>query len=169
MSGALILGCAGPVLDAGEAAFFRDACTNFRHLLTRDRILVVEGALQEDEFNGGWSLRVKQAWDFQTECGRQARSLEIEVDAEQTQILDSLERTLDAFRPGDTRIRMHLLTRSARGSIDLDGPFSVRAEPALLSQLRALPGVESVRLLLRRPGATDGREAPAATQQRQFG
>ena len=39
-----------------------------RTLLTRDRILVVEGGLREDEFSGGFSLRARRCWDYVQVC-----------------------------------------------------------------------------------------------------
>ena len=42
-----------------ECAFFAEAYYEFAPLLTRDRILVIEGGLREDEFSGGFSLRAQ--------------------------------------------------------------------------------------------------------------
>ena len=47
-----------------ECGFFNEQWTEFAPLLTRDRMLVVEGGLREDEFNGGYSLRASRCWDF---------------------------------------------------------------------------------------------------------
>ncbi len=143
-----------------EAAFFRDACMNYRQLLTRDRILLVEGNLQEDEFNGGWSLRVKHAWDFRAECARLARRLDLRVDARNPAVMAQLESLLAEFRPGQTPLRLDLTVPVARGSLDANGRFGVRAEPELLQRLRELPGVEVGKLSLTRP------VAPAADASR---
>jgi DNA polymerase-3 subunit alpha len=134
-----------------EAAFFRDACLNYRPLLTRDRILLVEGNLQEDEFNGGWSLRVKHAWDFRSECARLARRLDLRIDARDPAVMARLESLLAEYRPGQTPLRLDLTVPVARGSLDANGRFGVRAEPELLQRLRDLPGVEVGKLSLTRP------------------
>jgi DNA polymerase-3 subunit alpha len=134
-----------------ECAFFRDAALEFGPLLTRDRILLVEGYLQEDEFSGGYSLRARQAYDFKPLCARHARLLSIAIDNRHRDTLAEVERTLGAFRPGSTPLRLELVTRTARGRIDLNGEHGVRAEPELLGALRAVPGVESVSLALNRP------------------
>jgi DNA polymerase-3 subunit alpha len=136
-----------------EAAFFREACMNCRPLLTRDRILLVEGALQEDEFNGGWSLRVKHAWDFRSECAQLARRLDLRIDARDPAVMPQLESLLAEYRPGHTPLRLDLTVPAARGSLDANGRFGVRAEPELLQRLRVLPGIEAGRLLLTRPSA----------------
>jgi len=134
-----------------EAAFFREACTNYRALLTRDRILLVEGALQEDEFNGGFSLRVKQAWDFRVLCPQQARRLQLAIDAREPDAFGAVEKLLASFRPGNTPVRLELRLHRCRGALDANGSFGVRADPELIGQLRALPQVSDVKLSLARP------------------
>jgi DNA polymerase-3 subunit alpha len=134
-----------------ECAFFRDACLEFGPLLTRDRILLIEGSLQEDEFSGGYSLRARQAWDFKPLCARHARLLSLTVDSRKRDTLADVERVLSAFRPGSTPLRLDLITPTARGRLDCNGNFGVRAEPELLGALRALPGVDAVSLALNKP------------------
>jgi DNA polymerase-3 subunit alpha len=139
-----------------ECAFFREACLEYGPLLTRDRILLIEGQLQEDEFSGGYSLRARQAWDFKPLCARHARLLTLAIDNRHRDTLADVERVLGAFRPGTTPLRLDLTTREARGRVDLNGEFGVRAEPELLGALRAVPGVESVSLALNRPWGGGG-------------
>jgi DNA polymerase-3 subunit alpha len=134
-----------------ECAFFRDACLEYGPLLTRDRILLIEGYLQEDEFSGGYSLRARQAWDFKPLCARHARLLSLSIDNRHRDALAEVERVLSAYRPGSTPLRLDVTTRTANGRIDLNGEFGVRAEPELLGALRAVPGVQAVSLALNRP------------------
>ncbi len=134
-----------------ECAFFRDACLEYGPLLTRDRILLIEGSLQEDEFSGGYSLRARQAWDFKPLCATHAKLLCLSVDTRRPAALSDVEKILANFRPGKTPLRMDLITSSAKGRLDCNGEFGVRAAPELLGALRAVPGVESVSLLLNRP------------------
>ncbi|TQU05536.1 OB-fold nucleic acid binding domain-containing protein, partial [Xanthomonas perforans] len=56
-----------------ECSAFSDAMAEFGHLLTRDRILIVKGGLREDEFNGGYSLRIRQCWDYEQICADHAQ------------------------------------------------------------------------------------------------
>ena len=134
-----------------EVAFFREAAMEFGPLLTKDRILVVEGGLSEDEFNGGYSLRVRQAWDFAQLCQQQARRLELTVDQRDGKALAQLEQVLAGFRPGATPVRLDLILGHSRGALDVNGSFGVRAVPDLVGTLRALPFIHDVRLTLSRP------------------
>jgi DNA polymerase-3 subunit alpha len=137
-----------------ECAFFSDACNEYAPLLSRDRILIIEGGLREDAFNGGFSLRARQCWDFRTLCAQYGRRLSLSVDLRDPQTWDRLQQTMTAYRPGGTPLRLDLLTGESRGTLDLNGSNSVRTEAELISRLRALPGVSKVGLSLHRPWAT---------------
>ena len=60
-----------------ECSAFSDAMAEFGHLMTKDRILVVKGGLREDEFNGGYALRIRQCWDFDEVCANYATRLSL--------------------------------------------------------------------------------------------
>ncbi|OHE81189.1 MAG: DNA polymerase III subunit alpha [Lysobacterales bacterium GWF1_69_6] len=140
-----------------EVAFFREAFAESGHLLSRDRILLVEGNLAEDQFSGGFVLRARQCWDFRALCSQHARRLALTVDLRAHGAWDKLQSTLAAYRPGATPMRLDLLTPGkARGTVDVNGPLGVRTDPELISQLRALPGVSQVSLALHRPWQQGG-------------
>src|SRR5690606_37885742 len=140
-----------------EVAFFREAFAESGHLLSRDRILLVEGNLAEDQFSGGFVLRARQCWDFRSLCAQHARRLSLTVDLRARGAWERLQEALAAFRPGATPLRLDLLSpNKARGSLDVNGPLGVRTEPELISQLRALPGVSRVSLALHRPWQQGG-------------
>lgn len=140
-----------------EIAFFREAFAESGHLLSRDRILLVEGNLAEDQFSGGFVLRARQCWDFRALCAQHARRLALTVDLRAQGTWDRLQQTLAAFRPGATPLRLDLLTPArARGTVDINGSQGVRTDPELISQLRALPGISQVSLALHKPWAQGG-------------
>src|SRR5690606_34779975 len=63
-----------------ECAFFAEAWQEHAALLTRDRILVVEGGLREDDFSGGFSLRARRCWDYAQLCQQHAQGLSVRID-----------------------------------------------------------------------------------------
>ncbi len=134
-----------------EVTFFREAFQQYGALATRDRIMVIEGGLAEDHFSGGMSLRARQCWDFKTLCSQQGRRLSISADLRQTGTWEGMQQIMAAYRPGGTPLRMELRTDTSQGTLDLNGPNSVRSEPELISSLRALPGITSVALTLHKP------------------
>ncbi len=134
-----------------ETAFFREACNSYGHLLSRDRIIVIEGSVGEDQFSGGFVLRAKQAWDFKTLIDQYGQRLELSIDLRIDGLWQKVEQLLSEYRPGGTPIRFELTTGHARGRLDLNGKASVRSAPDLLARLRRLPGVSGISLALHRP------------------
>ena len=135
-----------------ECAFFADALSEYQQLLTRDRILVVEGGLREDEFSGGFSLRAKRCWDYRVICAQQAQRLSMRLDLRQPGLMRSLEELLAQHRPGQTPLRYDLLLpQGTAGTLDINGSQSVRVEADLPGTLRALPGVRAVKVAITKP------------------
>jgi len=143
-----------------ECSVFSDAATEFGPLLTRDRILIVKGGLREDEFNGGYSLRIRQCWDYAQLCAQQAQRLSLRIDLRERGAWSRVDALLQRHRPGGTPLRLDLVLpsgqRATAGMLDLNGAMSVRVDAELLDSLRATPGVRAVKLALGRPWATGG-------------
>ncbi len=139
--------------DAGgrvEVAFFREAYLEFAPLLTRDRMLVVEGALMLDEFSGNLQLRAKRAWGLDEACERYARRVYVRLNGVEGDFGAALERRLAAHRPGQTPLRLSYGADAASTEVDLGEAWRVRATPALVEALASLPGVKEVQLQLAR-------------------
>ncbi|MCE7033162.1 DNA polymerase III subunit alpha [Lysobacter sp. GX 14042] len=140
-----------------ECAFFSEAAVEYGPLLTRDRILVVQGGLREDTFNGGFSLKAARCWDYAQVCAGHARRLSLRLDLRQPGTLQRVDELLAAHRPGNTPLRLDILRPGAAGMLDLDGGNAVRVDPELAGVLKAIPGVLAVKLTLLRPwGAKEG-------------
>ncbi|HVK51674.1 MAG TPA: DNA polymerase III subunit alpha [Pseudoxanthomonas sp.] len=141
-----------------ECSVFSDAAAEFGPLLTRDRILIVKGGLREDEFNGGYSLRIRQCWDYAQLCAQQAQRLSLRIDLRERGAWSRVDALLQRHRPGGTPLRLDLVLpsgeRATAGMLDLNGAMSVRVDAELLDSLRATPGVRAVKLALGRPWAT---------------
>lgn len=138
-----------------ECSVFSDAMAEFGHLLTRDRLLVVRGGLREDEFNGGYSLRIRQCWDYDQLCAQHAQRLSLRLDLREPGLMDRVDALLAQHRPGGTSLRMDLLLQGREfrvgGLIDLNGPKSVRVDSGLIDALRAQPGIRTVKVAIARP------------------
>ncbi|MBB6063910.1 DNA polymerase-3 subunit alpha [Pseudoxanthomonas broegbernensis] len=140
-----------------ECGVFAEAAQEMSSLLLRDRVLIVQGGLREDEFNGGWSLRLKQAWDYEQLCAQHAQRLSLRVDLRDPGMWPRIDAMLARHRPGPTPLRLHLQVggkgQGATGVLDLNGSNSVRVAPQLLDALRAQPGVRAVKIAIARPWA----------------
>lgn len=138
-----------------ECSAFSDAMAEFGPLLTRDRILIMKGGLREDEFNGGFSLRIRQCWDYSQLCAQQAQRLSLRLDLREPGLWSRVEALLARHRPGNTPLRLDLVLPSGKsataGMLDVNGSLSVRVDTELVDALRATPGVRAVKLAVGRP------------------
>ncbi|WP_045727918.1 DNA polymerase III subunit alpha [Xanthomonas sp. GPE 39] len=140
-----------------ECSAFSDALAEFGHLLTRDRLLIVKGGVREDEFNGGYAMRIRQCWDYEHICTHHAQRLSLRLDLRQRSAWPRIDGLLARHRPGKTPLRLDLLLQSAQGSVagmlDLNGNHSVRVDPHLLDALRGDPAVCAVKVKYTPPWA----------------
>ncbi|MEO6264072.1 MAG: DNA polymerase III subunit alpha [Luteimonas sp.] len=135
-----------------ECAFFAEAWHQFAQLLTRDRILVIEGGLREDEFSGGFSLRARRCWDYQQVCTQHAQRLSVKLDLREHDALGQFARVLQGHN-GSTPILLEAITDAAVGRLSINGGQGVRVDAALPGLLRSLPGVRTVKLSIAKPWA----------------
>jgi DNA polymerase-3 subunit alpha len=136
-----------------ECAFFGEQWQEFAPLLTRDRLLVVEGGLREDEFSGGFALRAKRAWDYLQLSSRQAQRLSVRLDLRAPGALEQFERVLQAH-PGNVPVLIEATTAAGVGRLAINGGRGLRMEAGLPDLLRSLPGVAAVSVQLARPWAS---------------
>ena len=135
-----------------ECGFFGDQWTEFAPLLTRDRILVVEGGLREDEFSGGFSLRARRCWDYGQVCQQHAQRLSVKLDLRQHDTLGQFEKVLQGHA-GGTPLLLEAIVPTAIGRLSINGGQGVRVDPGLPGLLRSQPGVRAVHLKLAKPWA----------------
>jgi DNA polymerase-3 subunit alpha len=135
-----------------ECAFFAEAWNQYAALLTRDRVLVVEGGLREDEFSGGFALRARRCWDYAQLCQQQAQRLSVKLDLREDEALGRFTHLLQGHA-GATPLLVEAITGGAIGRLSINGGRGVRSDAALPSLVRGLPGVRAVRLHLNRPWA----------------
>ena len=137
-----------------ECAFFAEDYFSNAALLTRDRVLVIEGGLREDEFSGGFSLRARRCWDFAQVCQTHALGLALKLDLRVPGSLESVESLFSRHRPGKTPLRYELLLPTgASGKLEVNGGNGIRVDADLPAILRSLPGVQQVRVAMSRPWA----------------
>jgi DNA polymerase-3 subunit alpha len=131
-----------------ECSAFSDAMGEFGHLLTRDRILVVKGDLREDEFNGGYALRLRHCWDY-AQLVQQAQKLSLRLDLRVPGVMERIESLLAERRSGSTSLRLDLLLPGGvAGMLEINGNQSVRVDADLVGTLRDLPGVRAVKMTM---------------------
>ncbi|MEM9208197.1 MAG: OB-fold nucleic acid binding domain-containing protein, partial [Pseudomonadota bacterium] len=137
--------------DSGrlEVSLFSEAFTEHRHLLVKDEIVVVQGALRYDEFIGGWQVNAKQVFAIDRMIEERASSmiLKLAPNGHGDQLIRELHDTLMPFRQGRCDVAVQYTGDSASARIQLGSDWNVRPSRELRDKLSELLGRNSVRLL----------------------
>jgi len=136
-----------------EISLFREAYFEYRELLTRDAILVVEGGLAFDEFAGALRIRARRVLTLNDACERNARLLRVKLNGVDANFPATLRGALSGFRGGNTALRLSYANASGNADIELGSEWRVRATADLKRALEALPGVLATELVLGKTGA----------------
>ncbi len=137
-----------------ECSFFNEAYSDSAGMLTRDRIVFIEGNVREDSFNGGFSLRAKRCWDFQSVLLNSSQSLHCKIDLCQPDAWQALQNLIARFRPGHTPLFLNVLTAKAEGKLATPSSYALRCEPNLMNQLRQIEGISDVSVTIQKPWLT---------------
>jgi len=136
-----------------EAILYREAWIEFGPLLTRDAILVFEGAVSVDEFAGGYRMRTQRISAIGSACERQARLLRLRLNGIDADFARRLQGVLAGHRGGTTAVRLNVRNGDARGEIELGAEWRVRATPELRQTLEKLAGVLGAEYVFMPPGS----------------
>ncbi|MEJ2465556.1 MAG: DNA polymerase III subunit alpha [Candidatus Thiodiazotropha sp.] len=135
-----------------ECTLFSDAYETHRELVSADKILVVSGSLNYDEFRGGLSIRIDNVLTFEQARAHYAGLLNLNVKLNGLDaggFREKLQQILHPFRGGTTGIRLHYQSKQASGDIVLGQEWQVNPTDELLRRLEQLVGQGAVRVAYR--------------------
>ena len=126
-----------------------DDYDKYVNLLSRDKILLVEGSLSADDFSGGHRVRVKQLFDIDQARDAYAYGVEISLDQAggANGFIEQLESTLKTYQPGQCTVWVCYRGQQAAGKIRLGENWKVQPCEQLVERLQTLVGAEHVRML----------------------
>ena len=131
-----------------EVVFGPDEFQRYRHLLGKDRLLVVEGRLGYDDFSDGYQVRAQRAMDITEARERFARRLVVPVRADQAAngLVSHLQEILEPFREGGCLVWLDYRGSRARARLRLGEQWRVRPSDELLKRLSRLADEGEVRM-----------------------
>jgi DNA polymerase-3 subunit alpha len=117
--------------DSGrlEVSLFSEAFQEFRHLLSKDEIVVVSGTLRYDDFVGGWQVNAKNVVHIDRVIEMRASSmiLSLEPNGQGQRLLNRLHDVLLPYREGHCDVAVQYVGSDARDKLtELLGQNSVR-------------------------------------------
>jgi DNA polymerase-3 subunit alpha len=132
-----------------EISFFSEAFNEFRHLLVKDEIVVVSGALRYDDFIGSWTVNAKNVLHIDRVIESRARSLVLSLapNGQGENLLVRLHDLLLPFREGNCDVSVRYIGDGAAARLSLGPEWSVRPSRELRDKLTELLGTNNVRLL----------------------
>lgn len=150
-----------------EITLFSDAYEAFKDLLVSDRILLVAGNLNYDEYRGGLSIRVDQVMEFQQARELHATALRLSWNhrlLSQRQLTahdfaEQLSSVLTPYQGGMCDIQIYYQGDSATGALICDERWRVHPADELLRQLSRLLNMESVEVIYSRGRTLERAEA----------
>jgi DNA polymerase-3 subunit alpha len=129
-----------------EATVYNDVFTENRDLLQKDRIVLLEGRLQVDDFNGGLAMRTKTARSL--EQARQAKVSQLRLRVASHRVDDHfntlLASTLRTAVGGQCPVVMEYVQPKGSVAVRLGGAWQVHPSDALLDELRIAVGSDAV-------------------------
>jgi len=137
--------------DSGrlDVSLFSEAFQEFRHLLSKDEIVVVGGTLRYDEFMGAWQLNARKVLpiDRVIETRAQSMILKLAPNGQGQRLLARLHDVLLPYRQGTCDVAVQYTGADAAARLNLGPEWAVRPSRELRDKLIELLGQGSVRLL----------------------
>ena len=129
-----------------DAVVYSDLFTAHRELLVKDKLLVLEGEVSEDEFTGGYSMTVQKISDLDTAREIYARSIVIRLaeDHVGNGLLAQIRDAIKVHGNGRTGMCIDYLRSDASVRLPLGDDWRVHPTQDLLKRLGDLVGSDSV-------------------------
>ncbi len=130
-----------------EATLYEEAYVQYREVLMKGAIVLVEGSIRYDEFMDGWRVSVNRLQDIQQVRNQQARHVLIRWP--EVMNADVAQRLQSILRPhcnGNCNVTIHYTNNQAKAVLTLSDEWKVKPDAILLEQLRLLCGKENVQL-----------------------
>jgi DNA polymerase-3 subunit alpha len=139
--------------DSGRIAvsFFDEQYQQFRELLVKDALLLIEGKVRFDEFANTWVLRASKVSELERLREKEARRIVLKLRAADATVLAGLQATLTPYRGGNCHVAVQYHGAQARGTYSFGADWKVRPAPALLEELEKLLGRGSIAVLYSPP------------------
>jgi DNA polymerase-3 subunit alpha len=138
-----------------EVTLYEEQVQQFRELLVKDALVLVEGNLRFDDFSNAWRIGGKRIVLLDSLREQQARRLVLRwPDAAQQRNQDFISRlqsALSTSRPGPCEVLVRYRGEGAGCTLALGSDWTIRPTPALMDELESLVGREGLQLLYDAP------------------
>lgn len=130
-----------------DVALFDEAFSLYADLLTKDEMIVVEGKVSVDDFNGGFRMTANKVMSLAEAKGRFARGVRITVQGPCPELAEELDAAFAPYRSGVGRVFLFYRNPRARARLQLGDEWRVNPCEELVAALGDLPGVTEAQLV----------------------
>ena len=122
-----------------QANLYSEAYNDFGHLLSKDRVYVLEGEVNYDDYNDGLSMTVRNLMDFETAREKESNFIRLVCkDSLSDDFSERLGRVLEPYRDGGTRLKIVYENTQARGEMILPESWAITPSDECLDRLQDL-------------------------------
>jgi DNA polymerase-3 subunit alpha len=140
-----------------EVTLFDEIYQQYRELIAKDAMVLVEGMLRFDEFSDAWRVAARRITDLHKAREQQGRRIVLRWPAksEPAALMARLAEVLAPWRNGSCQVTIQYSRADARGALNLAPEWNVRPTRELLDHLETLVGSDGVKLICG-PGPAQG-------------
>ncbi|HEY1283084.1 MAG TPA: DNA polymerase III subunit alpha [Steroidobacteraceae bacterium] len=138
-----------------EVTLFDDVFQQYRDLISKHSLVIIEGMLRFDEFSDGWRLSAKKVKALEKAREEQARRLVLRwpAGAQAAHLSTRLAEILKPWRGGPCAITVEYRGASAAGALTLGADWNVKPTRELIEQLEGFVGDAGLRVIYGAPPA----------------
>jgi DNA polymerase-3 subunit alpha len=132
-----------------ELAVFSEAFQQYRDLLAKERLVVVEGEVSVDDYTGGVKMSAHKIYDINRAREVFAKRLLLLLDhskAESGRFADSLMQILSPYKQGHCPVYVDYRGRRAQARLKLSEEWAVHPTDELIHRLHEFAGSEQVKV-----------------------
>jgi DNA polymerase-3 subunit alpha len=130
-----------------EVTLFGDVYEQFRDIIKKDTVVIMEGEISHDDYSGGLKVRANRLINIPQARAQYAQSVQVKCAQSdfKGRKLAQLTKTISPFlNTQGIQLALHLQTDQARGTINLGSQWRVEATDELLIALDEFFGEKSV-------------------------
>ena len=131
-----------------DITLFTDALNEFEEKIQKDHIIIVNGSILPDDFNGGVRMIGREVHTLEEVRQKFVKSLAIALKEEQLtpQFIDKFKQILTPYAEGTTPIHIYYDSPKGRAMLTLGIQWSVTPHDDLIGDLMAFIGEDQVEL-----------------------
>lgn len=134
-----------------EIALFGDRYENYRSIISKERLLVVEGTLAIDDFSGNLRLTVEDLYDIEQFRERFAKVLKLTWTKDSDDKINNIfisefQKILQPFKGGICPVAIHYASHQATAHLILGDNWRIHPTDELLARLKRISGLTDLEI-----------------------